>query len=191
MSSPVLIIIAGSNGCGKSTLTSSARANFQQMPVLDPDAISKSIQETLDTNNSDIEAGKQVLRLAEELIAGRQSFTVETTLSGSTYLKMTVRAKAAGFVIMVVFVGTASVEINIERVKARVEKGGHDVSEKDQRRRYPRTLVNMKRLLPDADFAIILDNSAENGYAIVGFGHKGYMHWKESVPEWAARLRTS
>lgn len=67
-------------------------------------------------NTSDIGAGKRVLRRAEELIAARQSFTVETTLSGKTYLNMTARAKEAGFNIMVVFVGTASVEINIERV---------------------------------------------------------------------------
>jgi predicted ABC-type ATPase len=190
LSYPVLTIIAGSNGCGKSTLTSSAREKFQQTPVLDPDAIAKSIQEALDLNNSDIEAGKQVLRRAEELIAEKQSFTVETTLSGSTYLRMASRAKDAGFNIMVVFVGTASVEINIERVKARVKKGGHDVPEEDQRRRYPRTLANMKRLLPEADFAIILDNSAEIGYVLVALGNKGYMHWNKPVPEWAASLRS-
>ena len=188
MSHPVLTIIAGSNGCGKSTLTSSARSKFQQTPVLDPDAIAKSIQETLASDNSDIEAGKQVLRQAEEHIAERQSFTVETTLSGSTYLKMTARAKEAGFSIMVVFVGTTSVEINIERVKARVEMGGHDVPEEDQRRRYPRTLANMKKLLPKADLAVILDNSGED-YVLVAFGHAGYMHWKEPVPEWASSLR--
>jgi predicted ABC-type ATPase len=184
-----LTIIAGSNGCGKSTLTSSAREKFQQIPVLDPDAIAKSIQETLDSNSSAIEAGKQVLRLAEDLIAKKQSFTVETTLSGSTYLRMAARAKGAGFNIMIVYVGTTSVEINIERVKTRVEKGGHDVPEEDQRRRYPRTLANMKRLLPDADFAVILDNSLETGYVFVAFGHKGYMHWNEPVPEWAEFLR--
>ena len=88
------------------------------MPVLDPDAIAKSIQDTLDSNNSDIEAGKQILRWAEELIVEKQSFTVETTLSGSTYLRMAARAKQAGFSIMVVLVGTASVEINMERVTA-------------------------------------------------------------------------
>jgi predicted ABC-type ATPase len=190
LSSPVLTIIAGSNGCGKSTLTSSARDKFQQTPVLDPDAIAKSIQETLDSNNSDIEAGKRVLCLAEELLASRQSFTVETTLSGSTYLRMAARAKEAGFNIMVVFVGTVSVEINIERVKARVEKGGHDVPEEDQRRRYPRTLANMKKLLPEADLAVILDNSGANGYVLVAFGHSGYMHWNEPVPEWVAFLRS-
>ena len=91
---------------------------------------------------------------------------------------------------MVVFVGTASVEINIERVKARVKKGGHDVPEEDQRRRYPRTLANMKRLLPEADLAVILDNSTELGHILVAFGHKGYMHWVEPVPAWARSLRT-
>jgi predicted ABC-type ATPase len=73
--------MAGSNGCGKSTLTSSVREEFQQAPVLDPDAIAKSIRDTLLGANSDIEAGKQVLLRAEELIESGQSFTVETTLS--------------------------------------------------------------------------------------------------------------
>jgi predicted ABC-type ATPase len=70
LSRPVLTIIAGSNGCGKSTLTFSARDKFQQAPILDPDAIAKSIQDTLDPNTSDIEAGKRVLRLAEDLTGG-------------------------------------------------------------------------------------------------------------------------
>lgn len=49
---PVFTIIAGSNGCGKSTLTSTARDKFQQTPVLDPDAIAKSLQATMDSGNS-------------------------------------------------------------------------------------------------------------------------------------------
>jgi predicted ABC-type ATPase len=103
---------------------------------------------------------------------------------------MASRAKDAGFNIMVVFVGTQSVEINIERVKARVRKGGHDVPEKDQRRRFPRTLANMKRLLSEADLAVILDNSADMGYVLVAYGHKGSMHWIEPVPAWAMSLRS-
>ena len=134
MSQPVLTIIAGSNGSGKSTLTSNARDKFLETPVLDPDAIAKSLQEISVADNSNIEAGRHVLRLAEEFIRCRQTFTVETTLSGNTYLKMAARAKAAGFNLMVVFVGTFSVDINIERVKTRVKKGGHDVPEEDQRR---------------------------------------------------------
>jgi predicted ABC-type ATPase len=189
LSRPTLTIIAGSNGCGKSTLTASARDKFQQTPTLDPDAVAKSLQQTIDSTISAIEAGREVLRLAEMLIAQKQSFAVETTLSGETYLKMAARAQEAGFNVMVVFVGTNSVEINIERVKARVIKGGHDVPEKDQRRRYPRTLANMKRLLPEADLAVIVDNSGE-GHVMVGFGHQGNMHWNESLPEWVTFIRS-
>jgi predicted ABC-type ATPase len=189
VSAPVLTILAGSNGCGKSTLTSSAREEFQQAPILDPDAIAKSIRDTLPGGGSDIEAGKRVLQHAEELILKGVSFTVETTLSGSTYLRMASRAQSAGFLITVIFVGTTSVEINLQRVKARVLKGGHDVPEEDQRRRYPRTLANMKKLLPSADFAVLLDNSSEQGYALVAFGHRSYMHWVEPVPAWAQGLK--
>ena len=130
-----------------------------------------------------------MLLLAEELITSHQSFTVETTLSGSTYLRLASRAKQAGFNVMVIFLGTTSVEINIERVKARVIKGGHDVPEADQRRRFPRTLANMKKLLPLADFAVLLDNSGAQGHELVAFGHPGYMHWREPLPNWATLLR--
>jgi predicted ABC-type ATPase len=186
---PVLTIVAGSNGCGKTSMTTLARTKFQQLPILDPDAIARSLQETSEVNNSGIEAGRKVLRDAEELIQAQQSFTVETTLSGSTYLRMAARAKKAGFGVLVFFVGTASVEINLARVRDRVKKGGHDVPEEDQRRRYPRTLANMRKLLPIADLAFIFDNSTGLGHVLLGSGHPDSMRWFEPVPEWAANLR--
>ena len=189
MKPPILTILAGSNGCGKSTLTSGAREEFQQAPILDPDAMAKSIRGNASRGDFDIQAGKQVLQRAEELMTASQSFTVETTLSGSTYLRMALRAKDSGYLIAAIFVGTSSVEINIGRVKARVAKGGHDVPEADQRRRYPRTLSNMAKLLPLADFIVLLDNSTEHGYQVVGFGHRDFMHWNEPVPQWAITLR--
>lgn len=189
MSSPVLTILAGSNGCGKSTLTASAREGFQAAPILDPDAIARNIRDTDPGPEHDIEAGRRVLLRAEELISAKQPFTVETTLSGSTYLRMAARAKEHGFQVAVIFVGTESVEINIERVRARVLKGGHDIPEADQRRRFPRTLANIRRLLPVADFKVLLDNSTTVGYSLVAVGHSSIMHWSEPLPRWAQELR--
>jgi len=190
MSAPVLTIIAGSNGCGKSTLSSYAKEEFQSAPILDPDAFAKSIRDTLPSSQHDIEAGKRVLLRAHELIEAHQSFTVETTLSGSTYLRMALRAQNAGFLVALIFVGTTSVEINLERVRARVAKGGHDVPEEDQRRRYPRTLANLRKLLPLADFVVLLDNSTPTGYTLVGLGHRAFMHWNEPLPNWAEGLKS-
>lgn len=70
-----------------------------------------------------------------------------------------------------------------------MKKGGHDVPEEDQRRRFPRTLANMTKLLPSADLAVIFDNSTATGHVLVGVGHPGFMHWVEPVPEWAGGLR--
>jgi hypothetical protein len=47
----------------------------------------------------------------------------------------------------------------------------------------------MKKLLPQADLVVILDNSEETGYKLVAFGHPDHMHWNEPVPEWAASIR--
>ena len=102
---------------------------------------------------------------------------------------MAVRAKAAGFNVMGYLVGTSSVEINIDRVRARVKKGGHDVPEEDQRRRYPRTLANMEKLLPLLDLAIVFDNSTAEGHRLVAAGHPGYLYWFDPVPKWALRFR--
>lgn len=53
---------------------------FQDNPVLDPDAIANSLRTTGATKGSAIDAGREVLLKAERLIADGQSLTVETTL---------------------------------------------------------------------------------------------------------------
>lgn len=191
MNAPTLTILAGSNGAGKTTLTSSAKELFQCHPLLDPDAIAKSLAETIAPENLSIEAGKQALRQAWFLLERRQSFAVETTLSGGTYLKMAAQARALGYELVIVFVGTESVEINIKRVQERVLQGGHNIPEEDQRRRYPRTLANLKRLLSKADAVVLFDNSnsGDESYRMVGFGAAGEMRWYEPVPGWAEFLR--
>lgn len=188
MGRPLFTIIAGSNGCGKSTLSLSSRDDFQSGPILDPDAVAKTLQADRSGSGSNIEAGKKVLDLADALLDARESFTVETTLSGHTYLRMAARAKVFGYAVSGIFIGTESVEINIRRIHARVEKGGHDIPEADQRRRYSRTLANMCRLVPLCDFVTVLDNSSDTGHRLIGLGSSGHMKWRPPVPDWAEAL---
>lgn len=61
-------------------------------PVLDPDAMARSIRDSMPHKESNIEAGRRILLRAEELFKAHESFTVETTLPGSTYLRMAVQA---------------------------------------------------------------------------------------------------
>jgi hypothetical protein len=90
---------------------------------------------------SAISAGKEVLRLAKEHLARKESFAVETTLSGKNYLQMMQYARAIerGFEVVLIYIGTRSVEIHLARIAKRVRAGGHNVPEPDVRRRYLRS----------------------------------------------------
>jgi predicted ABC-type ATPase len=55
--------------------------------------------------------------------------------------------------------GVPTVEDAIERVVARVTKGGHDVRESDIRRRWPIAHTNLTRAVPMVDEVLVLSNS--------------------------------
>jgi predicted ABC-type ATPase len=138
---PRLTIIAGANGCGKSTFTS--RSSFvYDIPLLDPDAIGKALQPTI-PGTSAAAAARHVLIAAKKHIQKRESFAVETTLSGQGYLRMMIDARASGFEVVLVYIGTENVELNLARIRDRVLTGGHDVPETDVRRRYLRSFQNL------------------------------------------------
>jgi predicted ABC-type ATPase len=187
---PTFTVIAGANGCGKSTLTRWAKAFFQQSAILDPDAIAVELQAESNTELSNIEAGKEVIRSADAFLVGGVSFSVETTLSGGTYLRMLARARDLGYRTRLFYIGTESVDINIDRVKARVLKGGHDVPVEDQLRRYPRSFKNLLPAIMLVDECVLFDNSTDAGHRIVGLKLMGMeMLPMEPLPVWAAFLR--
>ena len=190
MSAPIFTVIAGANGCGKSTLTRWAKAFFQQAAVLDPDAIAVDLQAQSSSGLSDVEAGKEVLRAADSFLQAGVSFSVETTLSGATYLRMLKRARELGYRTRLFYIGTTSVEINKVRVQARVLKGGHDVPVSDQERRFPRSFRNMQAALELVDEAVLFDNSSDAGHRIVGLKLvDAPLLAVDPLPEWATFLR--
>jgi predicted ABC-type ATPase len=93
-------------------------------------------------------------------------------------------ARNRGFEIVLVYIGTENVEINLARIRNRVLAGGHDVPEKDVRRRYNRSYQNLPIAIRRADLSILFDNSTEDGYRlIVILGPEGN-HWFEPKPPW-------
>ena len=55
--------------------------------------------------------------------------------------------------------GVDSVNIAKERVKSRVNKGGHGIPEADIEKRYIETFHNLKEILKDCDLAAFYDNT--------------------------------
>lgn len=183
---PRLTVVAGANGAGKSTLTKTSPGDFQFDPLLDPDSVALRLRRSA---GSQVHAAREVLRRSEELLDALQTFAVETTLSGHTYLRMMETAQTAGYTVRLIYIGTTDVSINMKRVRDRVTKGGHNVLEGDQLRRYARSFANLQIALRIAEEAILLDNSTDCGYRRVALKQSEKIQLFEPIPEGAAFLR--
>jgi predicted ABC-type ATPase len=180
---PTLTFIAGANGSGKTTLTRWNSELFKEVPLLDPDAIANTLQATASALLP-IAAARQVLMSASEHLKKTESFAVETTLAGKNYLQMMLEASNRGFEIVLVYIGTENVEINLARIRDRVLAGGHDVPEQDVRRRYQRSFGNLPLAMKRADHTILFDNSTEDGYRLVAILSSSGNQWFDPRPDW-------
>jgi len=106
-------------------------------------------------------AWHQGRRLLERAIAERLDFAFETTLGGSTLAKLLAQAAESGAEVHMLYIGLASPELHVARVKARVRAGGHDIPEAHIRRRYEHSRMNLVHLLPKLASLRVYDNSAE------------------------------
>lgn len=93
------------------------------------------------------------------LLEQANCFTFETVMSHPSKLDFMRQAKARGFKVYLYFVSLPDPELNVLRVKTRVEQGGHNVDENKIRHRYDRTMNHLLSAIKIADSAYIFDNS--------------------------------
>jgi predicted ABC-type ATPase len=156
-----LYIIAGCNGAGKTT------ASFTILPdILDckefvnADEIAKGIS-PFQPEKVSLDAGRIMLNRINELIEENQNFAFETTLSTRSYKNKILAAKNKGYRVTLLFFWLQNIELAKERVKIRVEEGGHNINPDIIERRYYKGIKNLFDIyLPIIDGALIFDNSA-------------------------------
>jgi predicted ABC-type ATPase len=157
---PVLWLIAGPNGVGKTTYARRflrAVAGTERFVNLDEIARGFSpLTPTPDAETATAAARAVLSRSAENIAAGR-SFALETTLAGRTHLRTLAAAKAAGFGVNLVFCTLPDVATALRRIADRVTTGGHAVPEADARRRFPRACANFAAYAAASDFWRVLD----------------------------------
>src|SRR5262245_10528714 len=100
-------------------------------------------------------------RLLERAIAEHGNFAFATTLGGNTITSLLVGAMDAGIDVHIWYVALNSPELHIARVRARVSRGGHDIREREIRRRYDASRHNLIQLLPRLASLRVYDNSAD------------------------------
>ena len=163
-----LIVIAGANGSGKTTF---ARPYVKEKgyEFLNVDVLTKNF-ELAGAKNPMIKAGRVFFETLEKSIESDESIVIETTLSGNYVNKIAKRAKEKGYEIRGIYIFLDDPKLCVERVRYRVTKGGHDVSEEDIIRRYYRSKENFWSEFKEiCDKWYLLYNS-EEGFMRVAIG---------------------
>ena len=153
---PTFWIVAGPNGSGKSSLygNTDIEAFDQSIWIINPDLLTQRIQqvEKLSLHEANMQAVTRIEAWLEASISAHQTVGVETVLSTDKYRRLVEAAKAREFTFQ-------SADLNIQRVRLRVGKGGHDVPEESIRKRWTRSLAQLPWFLDQADQAALFDNS--------------------------------
>ena len=190
---PVLIVIAGPNGSGKTSVTSKILHHdwMENAVYINPDFVA---QEQFGDWNSPEAIRKAVIycqEWREQCLAERKSLIFETVLSADDKIDFIERAKEAGFFVRLFFVCTESPTINASRIAQRVIKGGHDVPITKIVSRYQKSVLNCKYIATKVDRTYLYDNSVDDAEQQLiirlsdGLIAKRYVN---ELPEWAKQI---
>jgi predicted ABC-type ATPase len=132
---PQVIIIAGPNGAGRTTLAPFLlRDKLGVLEYVNADPIAQGLS-GFDPASVGFEAGRVMLRRLHELARDRRTFAFETTLAGKSYVPWLNSLREQRYLVQLMFVWLRSPDLAIQRVRSRVRSGGHDVAEDVIRRR--------------------------------------------------------
>ena len=158
-----IYVLAGVNGAGKSSL---GGAMFEEVGVqyYDPDKTARRIAASkpyLSQAEANSQAWHEGVRLLRRAIHERLDFAFETTLGGSTIPRLFIESAGKGVEFRIWYVGLASLELHLTRVRQRVRHGGHDIPEERIRHRYDQSRLNLIRIMPHLRSLRVFDNSFE------------------------------
>lgn len=156
---PILYIIAGCNGAGKTT------ASYSVLPDLlgcrefvNADEIAKGLS-PFNPESVAIDAGRLMLERIKLLLSQKKTFALETTLSTRSYAHLVKEAQNKGYTVVLLFFWLTTPTMAIERVAKRVSEGGHDIPKETIIRRYWLGLENFFNIFaPIVDSWMFFDN---------------------------------
>ncbi len=150
---PVLLVIAGPNGSGKTTVTARLRTDrwSEGVEYLNADDIARDRFGDWNSPEAVLSAARWTDNRREELLAGGRGIAFETVFSSSEKVEFLIRARRAGYFVRFFFIGTDDPTINASRVALRVMRGGHTVPIEKIISRFDRSMANLALALRLAD----------------------------------------
>ena len=169
---PRLYIISGCNGAGKTT------ASYSLLPEMldckefvNSDEFAKGLS-PFDPSKASIQASRLMLMKIRYLLKRHEDFAVETTLATRTLLKIVKSAQAAGYTVTLLYFWLNSPDLAVERVRARVEAGGHNIPEETIRRRYNTGIYYFFKLYAPISERWILADNSQIPFRVIAEGSK-------------------
>jgi predicted ABC-type ATPase len=161
---PILLVIAGPNGSGKTTVTARLRQDRWSHGVeyLNPDEIARDRFGDWNSPEAVANAARWTTQRREELLAARQGIAFETVLSTDEKLQFVERARLSGYFVRVFFVGTSDPRINSARITDRVRAGGHSVPIDKIIARHAKSTSNLGSVIAIANRVYVYDNSIDD-----------------------------
>lgn len=139
MTAPILWIIAGANGVGKTTFAMNEITSLSgSFDFVNLDLIARGLS-PFDPDRETLRAARIALEMMRDLISRGATFAIETTLAGQGHKRLIREAQAAGYSTNLLYFFVSSPEESLRRIARRVEGGGHDVPARDVRRRFQRS----------------------------------------------------
>ena len=184
---PVLIVIAGPNGSGKTTITSKILRHewLEGAVYVNPDQVAQDRFGDWNSPEAVLQAAQYCEEQREECLRNQQSLIFETVLSSDGKVDFIRRAHEAGYFIRIFFVSTAHPAINAARIAQRVMEGGHDVPISKVISRYYKSILNCKRVVAIADRVYVYDNSVDDAEARLLFrmtNGKLFKRYTDDIP---------
>jgi predicted ABC-type ATPase len=139
-------ILGGPNGAGKTTAAGwLLPTELRIIEFVNADEIARGLS-PFNPEGSAVMAGRVMIERLRILMREERSFAFETTLSGTSHLRMLRECREAGYRLTLIFLWLCSPELAIERVRRRIREGGHAIPEDVIRRRYAAGIRNMRTL---------------------------------------------
>jgi len=157
---PTCFIIAGPNGAGKTTFA------LRYLPQIagcrnfvNADLIAYGLS-PFDSLSAQYEAGRLFLREIHANIDKRVDFAFETTLAGRSQINLLKKLRQDGWQLVLFFLWIPDADFSRNRIRERVEHGGHDIPDDTIYRRFPRIMHNLVKIyIPLCDKVVCYDNS--------------------------------